>query len=224
MITLHHLEYSQSFRILWLLEELGVEYSLKMYERDKATHLAPPQYKALSPTSAAPVITDGELVLAESNAIMDYVLDQYPSDQLRPPPGSPQRARYLFWYHAAQGSMTPVLLMDSIFGIMQKRVPFFLRGIIAAVLEKAQHGFVKPRLETLLRKAEEDLATAPWFGGSALSAADIVISYPMESAHMRGYLSDAFPHCRAWLERIYAYPSFKVAREKDGKPSVALPL
>lgn len=224
MITLHHLEYSQSFRILWLLEELGVDYTFKAYARDPATHLAPADYKVLSPTGAAPVISDGEVVLAESSAIVDYVLDLYPNEQLRPPPGSPNRARYLFWLHAAQGSMMPLLLMESVFLIIQKRVPFLLRPILRGVFAKARAGLSKPRMDALLRKAEADLADAPWFGGEALSAADIVISYAMEAAHVRGYVTDAHPHCLAWLERTHACPSFQAAKAKDGKPSMILPL
>ena len=161
MITLHHLEYSQSFRILWLLEELGVEYNFKAYERDPAMHLALAAYKALSPTGAAPVITAGDQVLAESSAIVDYVLDLHPNDQLRPPPGSPHRARYLFWLHAAQGSMMPLLLMDSVFLIIRKRVPFFFKSILRGVFGKARAGLSKPRMDALLRKAEADLAEAP---------------------------------------------------------------
>ncbi len=224
MITLHHLEYSQSFRILWLLEELGADYALETYERESATLLAPAAYKARSPTGAAPFITDGELVLAETSAIVDYLLDKYPNDALRPLPSGENRARHLFWSHTAQGSMTPILMMDSVFRIICARVPFFLRPLIGAIFKRVNEGFVLPRLAALLDRAEADLGSAPWFGGDALSAADILLSYPMECASMRGYLTDSYPGCRGWLERIYAYPSFVVAKRKDGKPSMVLPL
>ena len=224
MLTLHHLEYSQSFRILWLLEELGVEYALKIYQRNKETLLAPEEYKVISPLGTSPVITDGDITLAESSAIIDYILDKYPNNQLRPTAGSPNRARYLFWFHTAQGSLMPIMFMDSIFRIIQQRVPFFFKPIIRMVLNKAIAGFAKPRIDKLLMQAEADLAHAPWFGGEELTAADIVLSYPMESANMRGYITDSHSNCRAWLERIYAHPSFKTAREKDGRPSAVLPL
>lgn len=224
MITLHHLEYSQSFRILWLLEELGVDYQLKLYDRDPKTHLAPPEYKAISPLGSAPVIEHDGLVLAESSAIIDYILDLHPSAALRPEAGAPNRARYLFWMHAAQGSMMPIMLMDSIFRIMLERLPFFLKPVIAPVLKAATNGFAKPRMQALLAVAEQDLANADWFGGTQLTAADINLSYPVESANMRGYLTDSHPNCKAWLERVYAHPSFRAAKAKDNRPSMVLPL
>ncbi|MEM7406459.1 MAG: glutathione S-transferase family protein [Pseudomonadota bacterium] len=224
MITLHHLEYSQSFRILWLLEELDADYELKLYERDPQTLLAPAAYKALSPTGAAPVIADDDLVLAESSAIVDYILDQYPEGTLRPPVGHPDRTRYLFWLHAAQGSMMPILLMDSVFRIIEARVPFIIRALIRTVLRRATDGFCRPRLDLLLEKAEHDLASAPWFGGAELTAADIVLCYPMEGARQRGYLTAAHPHCHAWLERLEAQPGFMRAKARDGRPGIVLPL
>ncbi len=224
MLTLHHLEYSQSFRILWLLEELGAEYSLVTYQRDKKTQLAPEKYKALSPLGTAPVITDGDLTLAESNAIVDYILDKYPSETLRPAPGASNRTRYLFWFHAAQGSMMPIVLVDALFQIIQQRVPSLVRILIGPILTKALSSFAKPRMNAMLQQAEHDLAKTPWFGGDALTAADIVLSYPMESANARGYISAAHPNCKAWLQRMHAYPSFKAAKEKDGKESMVLPL
>jgi len=223
MITLHHLEYSQSFRILWLLEELGVEYQLEMYERDKKTHLAPAEYKALSPLGSAPVITDGDFVLSESSAIMDYVLDKYPSDRLRPMPTSPNRERYLFWSHAAQGSMMPLLLLDVLFRIIPERAPFFISPIIRPVLNMALAGFAKPRMKALLQQAEKDLQQAPWFAGDELTAADIILCYPMEAAKMRGYINEGHPHCLSWFERVYAHPSFRMAKQKDGKSSIVFP-
>jgi glutathione S-transferase len=224
MITLHHLEYSQSFRVLWLLEELGIEYDLKKYDRDPDTLLAPAEYKSLSPTGAAPVITDGELVLAETNAILDYILDQYPDDSLRPPPGSPDRARHLFWFHAAQGSLMPIMLMDSIFRIIHDRVPFFLRPLVGAIMGKASDGFIRPRADALWDIAEEHLAEKEWFGGSDLTIADIALSYPVESADARGFLGEAYPHCSAWLQRIHDRPAFQSARKIDDRPSMVLPL
>ncbi|MEM9617916.1 MAG: glutathione S-transferase family protein [Pseudomonadota bacterium] len=224
MITLHHLEYSQSFRILWLLEELGVEYQLKLYNRDPKTHLAPLEYKRLSPLGSAPVIEHDGKVLAESSAIIDYILDVYPSDTLRPQVGAPNRVRYLFWMHVAQGSMMPIMLMDSIFRIIIERLPFFLKPIVSPILKAAANGFAKPRMNALLDVAEKDLSSADWFGGDQLTAADINLSYPFESANMRGYLTDTHPNCKAWLERMYAHPSFVAAKAKDDRASMVLSL
>lgn len=222
MITLHHLEYSQSFRILWLLEELGVEYELKLYERDKDTHLAPPEYKELSPLGSAPVITDGDLALAESSAIVDYILDKYPNEQLRPSPGTPDRTRYLFWFHASQGSMMSLMLMEAVFQILIARVPFWMRGLIRGVLNEASNRLIKPRMEKLLALAEEDLEEKPWFGGDELSAADIMLCYPMESAKSRGYVTPKHDNCNDWLDRAFHHPSYQAARKKDGKESIVL--
>ena len=224
MITLHHLEYSQSFRVLWLLEELGIDYELKLYERDKKTLLAPDDYKAVSPLGTAPVITDGELNLAETSAIIDYILDRHPESGLRPQADSPSRARYLFWYHAAQGSLMPLMLTNTIFLIMEDRVPFFLKAIISGVLGKARAGFLQPRIKVLLQQAECDIAEAEWFGGDQLTAADIVMSYPMDGAESKGFISDQHPNCKAWLQRIKARPAYQQAMQKDGRPGVILPL
>ena len=129
-ITLHHLEYSQSFRVLWMLEELNLDYDLVVHDRDSKTMAAPDEYKALSPIGTAPVITQGELVMADSSAIMDYIIDQTANHSLRPEAGSPHRARYLFWWHATQGSMMPLQLMATVMGISQKQLPFFLKPFV----------------------------------------------------------------------------------------------
>jgi len=224
MITLHHLEYSQSFRILWLLEELNLDYKLEHYERDRKTNLAPDNYKALSPLGTAPVLTDADLVISESNAIMDYILDKHPCEKLRPEPDSKNRVRYLFWMHASQGSLMPVLLMSMMFRIIPERVPFFLKPIIKPVLAMANTGFTKPRLTALLKQAETDLRLADWFGGDHLSAADISMSYPMESMRSNGLINENHPNCLAWLDRMNACPSFQRAREKDGKSSIVFSI
>jgi glutathione S-transferase len=222
LLTLHHLEYSQSFRILWLLEVLGVQYELVTYERDPKDLLAPPAYKDLSPLGTAPVITEGDLVLAETNAIIDYLLDRYPNDRLRPPAGAPHRARYLFWYHTGQGTLTPLMLNETFFTLIRQRVPFLFKPLVVLVLNRAADGFLKPRLRRLLAKAEQDLGEVPWFGGETLTAADIVLSYAMESAKLKGYLTEAHPNCRAWLERMYADPAFQAAKARDGREQMVL--
>ena len=190
MITLHHLEYSQSFRILWLLEEIGEPYELKLYNRDPESNLAPAEYKALSPLGTAPVITDDNgLVLAESNAVIDHILDLHPDSPLQPKPGSATRADYLFWFHAGTGSMMPMQFMDGIFTVLQKRSPFFIRPIISAVLGQANSLLVQPRMKTILDRLEHDLAKHKWLAGDDLTAADITMSYCMASAKQKGLVS-----------------------------------
>ena len=224
MLTVHHLEYSQSFRVLWLLEELGVDYELKSYERDSVTRLAPADYKALSPLGTAPVITDGEIVLAESGAILEYILDQHPNSSLRPNADHPDRARHLFWFHAAQGSMMPVMLVDMLLTMITKRAPFFISALLKPIFNLARANFSKPRFKAILEQAEKDLGTKPWFGGDELTIADIVLSYPMESAAQKGVFADAYPNCQAWVERMHARPAYQQAVEKDGKDSTVFKI
>ena len=224
MITLHHLEYSQSYRVLWLLEELGADYELKLYERDKKTSLAPADYKAVSPLGTSPVITDGELYLAETAAIFDYILDQHPKSPLRPAVKSAARTDYLFWFHAAQGSFMPMLLMSIVFQTLETKSPGLIRPLIKAVLGKASAAIVKPRVKLLLDKAEADLAATGWFAGESMTAADMMLSYPIESAHTQGLLKGKYPNCEAWVERIKQVPSYQSAKEKDGRPSAIFQL
>lgn len=220
MLTLHHLEYSQSFRILWLLEELGGDYKLKIYNRDPKTRLAPSDYKSLSPLGTAPVITDGALTLSETNAIVDYILDRYPSTPLRLSRDHPARAQYLFWLHAAQGSMMPLLLMKTVFGVLKTRTPAIVRPLISAVLTKAEAGFLAPRMAAILDIAESDLEKSKWFGGPELSAADMVMSYGMEALSISGEL-DNRTHCQRWVQQMHESASFKSARKKDGRGDIA---
>lgn len=218
MLTVHHLENSQSLRILWLLEELGVPYELKMYDRDKATFLAPPELKRLSPLGTAPVITDGEVTLAESSAIVDYVLDRYGEGGLRPAPSAPERLKYLFWFHAAQGSFQLLLTVGFLFSAMKSRSPRLIRPVIRAVVDRVEAAFLKPRLKALLDAAEADLAKTTWLAGDALTAADVNMSFCMEAASARGLLGGAQrPGCTAFVARMRARPAYQRALAKDGK-------
>lgn len=217
MLTLHHLENSQSFRILWLLEELGVDYELRKYDRDPATKLATADYKRISPLGTAPVITDGDLTLSETNAIVDHILDTRGDGRLRPAPGKPERARYLFWFHAAQGSLSPLLTNIFVFGMMKSRVPFFLKPLVRAILGKVEKLLIEPRQDRLLALIERDLGETTWFAGEDLTAADIVMGYSMEVAALRAGMDSRFPNAQRFLEQMRARPAYKAALEKDGK-------
>lgn len=222
MLTLHHLEYSQSFRILWLLEELEADYELKIYERDPKTYQAPAELKKLSPLGSAPIITDDTVTLAESTAIIDYLLDQHPDSELRVSPDSEHRVRYLFWMHASQGSMMSLMLMEAVFQILISRVPFLIRPIIKAVLEQATQSLIKPRMASLLNIAEADLKLVPYFGGDRVTAADIAMIYPMAAAKDRFYLDVDYPECNDWLDRVQQCEGFRSAAAKDGRDSIIL--
>lgn len=220
MLTLHHLEYSQSFRILWLLEELGTPYELKLYNRDPETNLAPAEYKALSPLGTAPVVTDGDLVLAESNAIIDYVLDGHPDSSLRPSAVHPDRARHLFWFHAAQGSLVSIQGVAMVLGLLEARSPWPVSALLRSIFNQVRKVFVGPRLGALFAKMEKDLGEKPWFGGDQLTAADITLVYPLYAARDRGAFDSGYPNISAWFDRVEARPAFKSAREKDGRDRI----
>ncbi|MFU7528314.1 glutathione S-transferase family protein [Qipengyuania sp. ASV99] len=221
MLTLHHLEYSQSFRILWLLEALGAPYDLKLYNRDPESNLAPDDYKALSPLGTAPVITDGDLVLAESNAIIDYVLDAHPGSDLRPLAGHPDRARHLFWFHAAQGSLMSMQGIAMVLTLLETRSPWPISALLKAVFGQVRKIFVNPRLGALFALMEADLGKQPYFGGDNLTGADITLVYPMYAARDKGAFDAGYPNILAWFDRIEALPSFIAARAKDNRDRIA---
>jgi glutathione S-transferase len=221
MLTLHHLEYSQSFRILWLLEALGAPYELKSYDRDPESNLAPDDYKALSPLGTAPVITDGDLVLAESNAIIDYVLDAHPDSDLRPGAGHADRARHLFWFHAAQGSLMSSQGIAMVLGLLETRAPWPINALLKSVFGQVRKIFLNPRQAALFALMESDLAKQPYFGGDNLTGADITLVYPMYAARDKGAFGSDYPNILSWFDRIEALPSFVAARAKDNRDRIA---
>jgi glutathione S-transferase len=206
-----------------MLEELKLPYELKVYARDSKTMAAPDDYKQLSPLGTAPVITHGDLVLAESSAIMDYILDSAPDCTLRPTESSGDRARYLFWWHTAQGSMMPLQLMTTVLTISQKHLPLFMKPFAKLYVKGLNDLFIEPRLNRILELAERDLAEAPWFGGEALSAADFLIAFNLIVGAERDMITTArHPRCMEWVARMKALPSFISATKKDGRDSMAL--
>lgn len=219
MLTLHHLEYSQSFRILWLLEELGAQYELKSYNRDPDSNLAPDDYKALSPLGTAPVITDGDVVLSESNAIIDYILDSYPESPLNPKPGSPDRARHLFWYHASPGSLMSIQGTAMVLTLLESRTPWPISSLLKAVFGQVRKLFINPRIDALYKLMDKDLGEKPFFGGDTLTSADITMIYAMIAARTKGAF-ESYPNILAWFDRVEAIPSFQSARAKDDRPHI----
>ena len=220
MLTLHHLEYSQSFRILWLLEALGAEYELKLYNRNADDNLAPDDYKALSPLGTAPVVTDGDLVLAESNAIIDYILDSYPDSSLNPKAGHKDRARHLFWYHSSPGSLMNLQSIAMILGLLETRSPWPISALLKAVFGQVRKLFLDPRMAAMLKLMEEDLGEQQYFGGDHLTSADITLVYPMFAARDKGLFESGYPNVNAWFERVEALDSFKAARAKDNRDRI----
>ncbi|MEO1966924.1 glutathione S-transferase [Hyphomonas sp.] len=223
MITLHHLEKSQSIRILWLLEELGVPYEVKLYDRDPQTRLAPAEYKAISPLGTAPVITVDGTAMAETNAIVDYICDLHDDGRLRPAPGTPDRARYLFWFHTSQGSLQPLLTNKFVMTAMTMRTPFLMRPVAKALVGGLDKAFFTPRLTALMAEIEKQLGQTKWFAGENLTAADIVMGYSMELAAHRAGMDEAnFPNAHRFLKQMRETPSYQRAMEKDGKGTILL--
>jgi glutathione S-transferase len=218
MIIVHHLNNSRSQRILWLLEELGLPYEIKRYQRDAKTMLAPPELRAVHPLGKSPVISDGGLTLAESGAIIEYLADKYGAGKLAPAAGTPERLRYTYWMHFAEGSAMPPLLMKLIFDRMETGpMPFFARPIARAIARKGKAGFVLPNIERTLDFMESELGKSAWFAGDAFSAADIQMSFPLEAASVRGGLDEKRPKLWAFLQKIHARPAYQRALEKGGK-------
>jgi glutathione S-transferase len=218
MITVHHLNNSRSQRILWLLEELGLPYEVKRYQRDAKTMLAPPELRAVHPLGKSPLISDGALTIAESGAIIEYLASRYGAEKLVPGEGTPERLRYTYWMHFAEGSMMPPLLLKLIFDRIEKGpMPFFVKPVARGIAQRAKGMMVTPNLERLLTFIESELAAREWFAGPAFSAADIQMSFPMEAASARGGLDQKRAKSWAFLQKIHARPAYQRALEKGGK-------
>ena len=215
MITVHHLNNSRSQRVLWLLEELGVAYEVKRYERDPATMLAPPELLAVHPLGKSPVITDGDKTLAETGAIIDYLVETYGQGRLIPPAGTPERLRYTYWLHYAEGSAMPPLLLKLVFTALPARAPGLLKGLVKAIAAKAQSSFVDPQLKSHVDYWQAELSRTTWFAGEAFTAADIMMSFPLEAGAARAGAGSR-PKVRAFLEQIHARPAYRRALERGG--------
>jgi len=222
MIIVHHLNNSRSQRILWLLEELGLAYEIKKYQRDPKTMLAPPELRAVHPLGKSPVISDGDTVVAESGAIVEYLTERHgvgaEGSALAPAPGTPERLLYTYFLHYAEGSMMPPLLLKLVFDrVANGPAPFFVRPIARGIAGKVLGTFVQPQIDRHLGYLEAELGKRTWFAGSQFSAADIQMSFPLEAAAARGGLDGRYPNLVAFLERIHARPAYRQALERGGK-------
>ncbi len=217
MFTVHHLNNSRSQRVLWLLEELGVEYRVQHYVRDLKTMLAPPELLKVHPLGKSPVITDGDHTVAESGAIIDYIVERYGKGRLQPALGTPERLRYTYWMHYAEGSAMLPMILKLIFSHMPRQpMPFFVRPLVRGIADKVCSSFVDPQLKLHLDFMEGELAKTEWFTGSDFNAADIQMSFPIEVAAVRGGLDASWPRLFAFLQRIQARPAYRKALEVGG--------
>lgn len=215
MLIVHHLNNSRSQRILWMLEELEIPYTLKHYERDPKTMLAPDSLKHIHPLGKSPVITDGDKTLAESGAIIDYLGRTYGSHML-PATDSAAYLQYQYWLHYAEGSLMPYLMLKLVFDTIQgSPMPFFVKPIVKAIASEVHKSFLGPNLNGSFRFIEQHLSQQEWFAGDTLTPADIQMSFPLEAGASRVDLSP-YPHIRAYLAKIHARPAYQKALALGG--------
>jgi glutathione S-transferase len=221
-ITVHHLNNSRSQRVLWLLEELGLDYEVRRYERDRETMLAPASLRQVHPLGKSPVIEDGERVVAESGAIVEYLAARHGNGRLVPEPGSDDYWRCRYWAHFAEGSAMPPLLLKLIFDrVESSKMPFFAKPIARGIADKVRRTFVMPQIEAQLAYMEAELAERDWFAGRDFSIADIMMSFPLEAAKSRGGLGESQPRLLRWLATIHARPAYQRALEQGGQYAYA---
>ncbi len=220
MLTVHHLNNSRSQRVLWLLEELGLPYEIVYYERDPATRLAPPELRKVHPLGKSPVLVDGEHTVAETGAIVEYLVDKT-GGRLRPADGAPERRRWTYWMHFAEGSMMPPLLLDLVFMTAPGRAPETLRPTAQAISDATRKGYVAPQLKTLFDFIEAELSKSEWFAGDDFSTADVMMSFPLEAGGSRAGAFEGRPKLKAFVERIHARPAYRAALARGGRYAYA---
>ena len=216
MLTVHHLENSRSQRILWLLEELGVDYDIKRYGRDKETSLAPPELQEVHPLGKAPVVEDDGQVVAESGAIVEYLVGKYDDGTLLPEEGTPQRLAYTYWLHYAESSLMPLLLMSLIMTRIETKAPALVRPIARKIAQSVREGYIDPNLDRHLAFVDKTLQESTWFCGEQMTAADCQMSFAIEAAEVRTDLRSQYPHLADFLDRIRARPAYKAALDRGG--------
>ena len=218
MLIVHHLNNSRSQRVLWLLEELGVPYEIKRYERDPKTMLAPPELRAIHPLGKSPVIVDDGQTIAESGAIIEYLVDKYGQGRFAPAAGTPERLRYTYWMHYAEGSAMPPLLLKLVaLRIAGAPMPFFAKPIARKIAATLQSSFIDPQLKLHLGYINKELSATGWFVGTDFTAADVQMSFPLEAATARGGMEGQIPAVVDFLKLIHARPAYQRALEQGGK-------
>ncbi|MGC4063001.1 MAG: glutathione S-transferase [Aquabacterium sp.] len=223
MITVHHLETSRSQRVLWLLEELGVPYELKLYKRNPVTRLAPPELKQIHPLGKSPVITDGDLVVAESAAILEYLVERYGAQgqgdaaNLVTRPGTPEHMQARFWMHFAEGSLMNWLVMKLVFMTIPKQpMPFFVRPIARELCKKVQKQLIDPNVNTSAAFIEDHLGKHTWFAGEHLTLADFQMSFAVCALMSRSEDAARAPRLAAYIKRMEARPAYQRALARGG--------
>jgi glutathione S-transferase len=214
MITVHHLNHSRSQRVLWLLEELELPYEIVKYERDAKTMLAPKSLRAIHPLGKSPVITDDGNTIAESGAILEYLVETYGKGRLAPARGTPAWRDYQYFMHYAEGSLMPFLVMKLVFNKVQTDAPFLVRPIAKVISSTVSRQFLDPSLENHAEFLADHLSKHAWFAGEEISAADVQMFFAVEGLVARGGAKS--PKLTEWLAKVHARPAFKKAIERGG--------
>lgn len=216
MIVVHHLNDSRSQRVLWLLEELGLPYEIKRWQRDAKTMLAPAGLRAIHPLGKSPVIEDGDIRVAETGAIVEYLLEAHGGGRLKPASGTAEGRRFTYWLHYAEGSAMTPLLLKLIFTQIPKRSPLLVRPVANGIARKVNAAMIDPQIAAHTAYWEAELGKSEWFAGDAFSAADIMMSFPVEAAGSRVGFGPDKPRLKAFLQRIHARPAWRRALERGG--------
>ena len=217
MIKVHHLENSRSQRILWLLEELGIDYEIEHYKRDSKTSLAPPELLKVHPLGKSPVISHGEVTVAESGAIVEYLVQNFDDGKLLPAAGTPERLTFTYWLHYSEGTFMPLMIISLILGRIETApMPFFIRPVAKGIAGKVRDNYLTANVQRNLDFMEATLDGQDWFCGNEFTAADIQMSFPLEAAAVRTDLESDYPHLADCLERMHARPAYQAALEKGG--------
>ncbi len=216
-IIVHHLNNSRSQRVLWLLEELGVPYEVKRYERDKKTNLAPKALMEIHPLGKSPVIDDGGRIIAETGAIIEHIVETHGDGRLAPARGTPDYLRYKYWMHAAEGSYMPPLVMALFLSRMETApMPFFARPVARRLTKGVRDLYLDHTMKALFDHVETELGRSEWLAGDEFSAADIMMSFPLEAAQQRVEAAKNRKNIASFVERIHTRPAYARALEKGG--------
>ena len=217
MITVHHLDDSRSQRVLWLLEELGVDYRIERYARDKANRLAPASLKKIHPLGKSPVVEDDGLIIAETGAIVEYLIERYGEGRFAPARTSPDHLKYRYWMHFAEGSAMPQLLLKLFFTrIKETKMPFFAKPIANSIADRVLADYVDPNLADQMSFVDAELAASTWFVGEDLTGADVMMIFPLEAGGDRVAGGGRYRNVQAFVERAHSRPAYQRALEKGG--------
>ena len=217
MLIVHHLNNSRSQRVLWLLEELEVPYEIKRYERDAKTNLAPKELMRVHPLGKSPVVEEDGHVFAETGAIMEYVVETYGEGKIRPARGTDEFYRYKYWMHAAEGSYMPPLVMALFLNRMETApMPFFAKPIARRLVKGVRDAYLDHTTKALFDYLDAELQRSEWLAGNQFTAADVIMSFPIEASLTRIDAAKNKASLKRFVEKIHARPAYKRALEKGG--------